>query len=71
MRRLLSLIALIVLTSTAIAADLTGKVVGVHDGDTLTLLVTGNQQVKVRLGEIDTPELDGNRDGTPCEKLCK
>ncbi len=52
-----SLIALIVLTSTAIAADLTGKVVGVHDGDTLTLLVTGNQQVKVRLGEIDTPEL--------------
>ena len=39
------------------AADLTGKVVGVHDGDTLTLLVAGNQQRKVRLGEIDTPEL--------------
>jgi endonuclease YncB( thermonuclease family) len=38
------------------AANLTGKVIAVHDGDTLTLLVA-NRQVKVRLGEIDTPEL--------------
>lgn len=49
---------LITMANTATAADLiTGKVVAVHDGDTLTLLVAGNQQVKVRLGEIDTPEL--------------
>ena len=42
-----------------LAAEYTGKVVGVSDGDTLTLLVPdGNsfKQVKVRLGEIDTPE---------------
>ena len=41
------------------AAEYTGRVVGVSDGDTLTLLVPdGNsfKQVKVRLGEIDTPE---------------
>ena len=33
-----------------------GVVVSVHDGDTLTVLV-GKQQVKVRLAEIDAPEL--------------
>jgi endonuclease YncB( thermonuclease family) len=34
-----------------------GKVVSIADGDTLTVLVTpSNQQVKVRLSGIDTPE---------------
>jgi endonuclease YncB( thermonuclease family) len=31
-------------------------VVAIVDGDTLTLLVDGREQVKVRLAEIDTPE---------------
>ena len=31
-------------------------VVSIADGDTLTLLVDGREQVKVRLAEIDTPE---------------
>lgn len=41
------------------AADgrLVGKVVGVADGDTLTLLVGGNTQFKIRLESIDTPEI--------------
>lgn len=34
---------------------LNGKVVGITDGDTLTLLV-GRTQHKIRLGETDTPE---------------
>ena len=42
----------------AAAADTTiiGKVVGVHDGDTLTLR-TEYETLKVRLSGIDTPEL--------------
>jgi endonuclease YncB( thermonuclease family) len=36
--------------------ELVGKVVGVHDGDTLTLLVD-QTQYKVRLDGIDAPEL--------------
>ena len=33
------------------------KVVGVHDGDTITLLTSDNQSFKVRLYGIDSPEL--------------
>ena len=35
--------------------NVTGKVVGIADGDTLSLLV-GGQQLKIGLAEIDTPE---------------
>ena len=55
----LLLFVLAAVVTTAQSAELTGKVVGVHDGDTLTLLVPDGasyRQVKVRLGEIDTPE---------------
>jgi endonuclease YncB( thermonuclease family) len=40
------------------AEILEGRVVGVHDGDTVTLLMAGNRQVKVRLAQIDAPESD-------------
>ncbi len=33
-----------------------GKVVGVSDGDTITLLTDQKQRIKVRLSEIDAPE---------------
>ena len=55
----LLLFVLAAVVTTAQSAELTGKVVGVHDGDTLTLLVPDGasfKQVKVRLGEIDTPD---------------
>jgi hypothetical protein len=51
----LRLLLLLVAVSPAGAAELVGKVVGITDGDTLTLLV-GRREVKVRLAKIDTPE---------------
>ena len=57
--RLLILFTLLLLTTPLLANELTGKVVGVHDGDTLTLLIPDGasfKQIKVRLAEIDTPE---------------
>ncbi len=32
------------------------KIIGISDGDTITALCADNQQVKVRLAEIDAPE---------------
>jgi endonuclease YncB( thermonuclease family) len=36
--------------------ELSGKVVSIADGDTFTMLVEGNKQVKIRLHGIDCPE---------------
>lgn len=47
---------LLLLTFTAQALTLQGKVVHIADGDTLTILTITNQQVKIRLAGIDTPE---------------
>ena len=41
---------------SSFAHGLTGKVVSIVDGDMFTLLTIDNQQVKVRLYGIDTPE---------------
>ncbi len=46
-----------VLSPLAIAETLYGRVVGVSDGDTITVLVEKEKRpIKVRLAEIDTPE---------------
>ncbi|GIV20060.1 MAG: hypothetical protein KatS3mg023_1811 [Armatimonadota bacterium] len=45
----------IALASTG-APEITGTVVGVHDGDTVTVLTKDRQQFKIRLYGIDAPE---------------
>ena len=46
----------LLLTFTASAFEFTGKVVGVTDGDTITVLLESKKQYKVRLQHIDCPE---------------
>lgn len=47
---------LLVLAPAAALADFSGKVVHVHDGDSLTIVDHG-QKVRLRLAGIDAPEL--------------
>jgi endonuclease YncB( thermonuclease family) len=51
-------IALLVclVTASVHAADITGRVVGVADGDTLTVLDSNKGLTKIRLHQIDAPE---------------
>ena len=50
------LLLTLLLAFTASAFEFTGKVVGVTDGDTITVLYQGNKQYKIRLQHIDCPE---------------
>lgn len=47
---------LAVLPALAGAETLAGRVVGVADGDTITVLAAGNVQEKIRVAGIDAPE---------------
>jgi endonuclease YncB( thermonuclease family) len=46
----------LVLSASAQPQTITGKVVGVSDGDTITVLDAGKRRHKVRLDGIDAPE---------------
>ena len=50
------LVILALALSSPAWADVTGKVVGVADGDTVTVLDASKQQHKIRLAGIDAPE---------------
>ncbi|MBK8537318.1 MAG: thermonuclease family protein [Candidatus Competibacteraceae bacterium] len=58
MLRGLGVLLALVVVGAATAETLTGRVVSVSDGDTLTLLTADRQRVKIRLAEIDAPEHD-------------
>jgi endonuclease YncB( thermonuclease family) len=48
-------VALLILLASAQPQTITGKVVGVSDGDTITVLDDQNRQHKIRLDGIDAP----------------
>lgn len=50
------LVFLLIVPIVGLADTLTGRVVGIADGDTLTILDKSNAQVKIRLAAIDAPE---------------
>lgn len=54
--RISILSAIVVFSQIALAATYTGRVVGISDGDTITVLDSSNTQHKVRLAGIDAPE---------------
>lgn len=56
MKRLALILFLALWPLPACAADFAAKVVGVSDGDTLTVLTPEKRRVKVRLHGIDSPE---------------
>lgn len=70
MKSRLSILLLLATLSTFAADSFTGKVVGVADGDTITVLREGNVQVKVRLDGVDCPEKAQDFGLAPC-KACK
>jgi endonuclease YncB( thermonuclease family) len=62
----------LLLAATPALADTRGRVVSVHDGDTLTVLID-RRQVRVRLTDIDAPELGqpfGTRSRQSLSDLC-
>jgi endonuclease YncB( thermonuclease family) len=54
--RSLTVLVWLFLAVSGASADFQGRVVGISDGYTFTLLTPGRNQIKVRLAEIDAPE---------------
>lgn len=61
------------LPTFAYSETISGKVITVADGDTLTILDASKTQIKIRLAAIDAPEKDqafGNRAKQKLSNLC-
>lgn len=69
MTRIALLLLLLLLTNSASATEvLSGKVVHIADGDTITILDSSRSQHKIRLYGIDTPEI-GQAFGKTAQKF--
>jgi len=55
--RVLTFLFAVLVAGDIYAATLDGRVVGVHDSDTITVLDASRQQHRIRLAGIDAPEL--------------
>jgi len=56
MCRVVAFYLAVLLCGTAFSAEIVGRVVGVHDGDTVTVLDANNIPYKIRLAGIHAPE---------------
>ena len=56
MTHLVAFLFVFLSVSSACADTLSARVVGVHDGDTITVLTADKESFRVRLVEIDAPE---------------
>ena len=56
MARLMVIALVICSQSSAFAQTISGRVIGITDGDTFTLLTDDFEQIKIRVAEIDAPE---------------
>lgn len=54
--RLISILVLLISPTIAVSADISGKVVSVSDGDTITVLSGDKLEHRIRLAAIDAPE---------------
>ncbi len=52
----LTLILFLLAVNAALGEIITARVVGIQDGDTVTVLAAGNVQYRIRLAGIDAPE---------------
>lgn len=57
MIRLIWIVGFVFVGPLFLTAQISGKVTGVHDGDSFTLLAPGNVEMKIRLHGVDCPEL--------------
>ena len=56
MTKTLYIILLFFSAQLIFAAEIIGKVVGISDGDTITIIDTSNSRYRIRLDRIDAPE---------------